>query len=75
MKKKKRIGVAEKEMKDFDMSLEEFDSIPVDFPNDETLEAMEEARYLEEHPEELKRRKTYTSAEELINDILKDMKK
>lgn len=29
-KKSKRIGAAKKEMKDFDLSLEEFNSIPVD---------------------------------------------
>lgn len=39
-------------------------------PNQETLEAINEIKYLKAHPEE---DKTYTSAEELRKDILGDV--
>ena len=39
-------------------------------PNQETLEAINEIKYLKAHPEECK---TYTSAEELRKDILGDV--
>lgn len=40
-----------------------------DIPNQETLEALEELRYMEEHPEEYK---SYKSVDEMFKDILGD---
>lgn len=43
--------------------------LKADIPNDETLEAMEEVRWLKAHPEAAKR---YTDVEEMMKELLAD---
>ena len=42
--------------------------LKADIPNEETMEAIREAKHLEEHPEEAR---GFASADDLISDILK----
>jgi len=43
--------------------------LKVDIPNDQTLEAMEEVRWLKAHPEAAKR---YTDVDEMMKELLAD---
>ena len=46
--------------------------LKADIPNKETLEAIEEIKEMEKHPEKYK---SYSSAEEIIDEVRKEMKK